>query len=89
MAIINSDSPNGTPRPAPRATSLFFGHEESLEEGEVTGPDPDVRVLEIEGVIVTVNVVEAVATVMVVVASVPARSARGRKVALSQWKELD
>jgi hypothetical protein len=46
-------------------------------------------VVTLDEVTVTVKVVEAVAAVTVVVASVPARSARGRSVALFHWKVFE
>lgn len=54
------------------------------------GPDEllaaALEVVALDAVTMTVKVVDAVAAVTVVVASVPARSARGRSVALFQMK---
>jgi hypothetical protein len=89
---VRSASPRGAPRPAPIATSWLLGHEDSDDTDEVEFPefsDPAVMVLRADTVIVWVTVTDAVAAVTVTVASDPARSARGSKVALFHWKVFD
>ncbi len=86
--IATRAKPNGTPRPAPIATSLLFAHDGSIEAGAEL-PVVAATVLTLEEVTVTVSVIEAVAAVTVVVASAPARSARGRRVALFQMRVFE